>query len=44
LRRSDIEDAIAAVPNLSYFLLVSPTGDVVSPTGVIPIPAAPIYL
>jgi hypothetical protein len=44
LRRSDIEDAIAAVPNLDHFLLVSPTVDVISATGVIPIPGSPTYL
>jgi uncharacterized phage protein gp47/JayE len=44
LRRSDIEDAIAAVPNLDHFLIVSPTSDVISSTGIIPIPAAPTYL
>lgn len=44
LRLSDIEDAIAAVPNLDHFLLVSPTADVISPTGIIPIPASPTYL
>jgi len=44
LRLSDIQDAIAAVPNLDHFLIVSPTADVVSPTGQISIPAAPTYL
>jgi uncharacterized phage protein gp47/JayE len=44
LRLSDIEDAIAAVPNLNYFLLVAPTSDIVMPTGTISIPVAPIYL
>lgn len=44
LRLSDINDAIAAVPNLDHFVLVSPTSDVVSPIGVIPIPGSPTYL
>jgi uncharacterized phage protein gp47/JayE len=44
LRLSDISDAIAAVPNLDHFVIVSPTVDVVLPTGVISIPTAPTYL
>jgi uncharacterized phage protein gp47/JayE len=44
LRLSDISDAIAAVPNLDHFVIVSPTADVVLSTGVISIPTAPTYL
>lgn len=44
LRLSDIEAAIAAVPNLNYFEIISPTSDVVSHTGIIPIPGTITYL
>jgi uncharacterized phage protein gp47/JayE len=44
LRLSDIEDAIAAVPNLDHFLVLSPTSDVISSTGLIPIPGAITYI
>ena len=44
LRLSDIADAIAAVPNLDHFLIVSPTSDVISSTGLIPIPGAITYI
>ncbi len=44
LRLSDINDAIAAVPGLDHFLLVSPTSDVISSTGLISIPGGITYL
>jgi hypothetical protein len=44
LRYSHLEAAIAAVPNLDHFLILSPSTDIVVPVGGISVPGPITYL